>query len=207
MSNLGYLYLKSGDVKAARHWFDRALELFPLQQQAASRLAMLEMATGHPEQALSRCERLVESYPQNYACLQVLAVSSRMQNDLAAALQGFAKVLEAFPDDRYARLGKAEVMLAQSQQAEAFGLVDQVLAETNNIIANGDFEAYDYWIMAGCHALLGDGAAAYEWLDKAAEAGRRFSLWDQSDPIFAGLRENRRFDNYIAETRVDQASD
>ena len=193
-------------MDAARRWFDRALELFPLQQQAASRLAMLEMFTGHPELALLRCERLVDSYPKNYACLQVLAVSRLIQHDLAGASQGFARVLESFPDDRYARLGQAKVLLSQSKQAEAFSLVRQVLAETNETIAEGEFEAYDYWLIAGGHALLGDVGAAFAWLDKAAEAGRRFSLWDESDPLFTNLRGDSSFDRYIAATRGDRSA-
>lgn len=206
MSNLGYLYLKSGDVDAARHWFDRALDLYPLQQQAASRLAMLEMGTGQPELALARCDRLLRSYPRNYGCLQVLAVSRLMLDDLAGASEGFAKVLEAFPDDRYARLGQANVMLARSQQAEAFSLVGQVLAETNAKIAAGDVEAYDYWLAAGGNALLGDAGAAFEWLDRAAEAGRRFSLWDEIDPLFTNLRGDSGFDRYIAATRGNRSA-
>ncbi|MEN8260456.1 MAG: tetratricopeptide repeat protein [Pseudomonadota bacterium] len=151
-------------------------------------------------------ERLVESYPKHYGCLQLLAVGSLIQGDFAGALQGFTKVLETFPDDRYARLGQAKVLLAQSRQAEAIGLVDEVLAETSEKIVKGDFEAYDYWLVAACHTLLGDTATAYEWFDKAAEAGRRFSLWDASDPLFASLRGDSRFDNYLVATRVARSS-
>jgi DNA-binding winged helix-turn-helix (wHTH) protein/Flp pilus assembly protein TadD len=206
MSNLGYLYLKSGDTEAARQWFDRALELFPLQQQAAPRLAMLEMLTGHPDQADSLCERLVESYPKNYGCLQLLAVTGLAKGDLERALHGFIRVLEAFPDDRYARLGKAKILLAQNRRSEATGLVEDVLAMTEAKIASGEPEAYDYWLVAGGHAVLGNSADAYEWFDKAAEAGRRFFLWDEADPLFEDLRSDSRFDHYIAATMPDLSS-
>lgn len=206
MSNLGYLYLKWGDTAAARQWFDRALELYPLQQQATSRLAILEMLTGNPDQADSRCERLVESYPKDYGCLQLLAVTRLVRGNLEEALQGFQRVLEVFPDDRYARLGKAKVLLAQERQAEAVSLVEEVLARTTAKIADGESESYDYWLVAGCHALLGDNADAYEWFDKAAVAGRRFFLWDEADPLFENLHGDSRFDHYIAATRPDHSS-
>ncbi|MDX1507001.1 MAG: tetratricopeptide repeat protein [Woeseiaceae bacterium] len=201
MSNLGYLYLKAGDTDAARHWLERALELYPLQQDAASRLAMLEMFTGQPELAQARCERLLASYPDNYACLQLRAVTRLSQGEFDAALQGFSQVLDAYPDDRYARLGQARALLAQQRTNEANALVEAVLVESNDNIANGAAEAYDYWLIAGSHAVLGNDVAAYEWFDKAAAAGRRFSLWDASDPLFANLRGDRRFDHYIAATR------
>ena len=206
MSNLGFLYLKSGDIEEARQWFDRALELFPLQQQAASRLAMLEMFIGQPDQARTRCERLVESYPKHYGCLQLLAVTSLAQNNLEEALAGFTRVLDTFPGDRYARLGKAKVLLNQAKRTEAINLVEKVLSETNEKITNGESEAYDYWLIAGCHTLLGDTTVAYEWFNKAAEAGRRFSLWDETDPLFTTLRGDRRFDHYIAATRFGHSS-
>ncbi len=207
MSNLGYLYLKSGDTDAARQWFERALELFPLQQHAASRLAMLEMFTGQPDTARARCERLVESYPKQYGCLQLLAVTNLAQGDLDAAFTGFTRVLDTFPGDRYARLGKARVLMAQSKRGVAQGLVEEVLAETTDKLAHGEAEAYDYWIAAGCHTLLGNTALAYEWFDKAAEAGRRFSLWDEADPLFTSLHGDARFDDYIAATRLGRPPD
>ena len=52
--------------------------------------------------------------------------------------------------------------------------------------------------------MLGNNADAYEWFDKAAEAGRRFFLWDKADPLFAGLRGDGRFDHYIAATTPDR---
>ena len=206
MSNLGYLYLKSGNTEAARQWFDRALDLFPLQQQAASRLAMLDMFTGYPDEARLRCERLVESYPRNYGCMQLLAVNSLAQGNFEEALREFTRVLDAFPDDRYARLGKAKVLMAQKKQPEAIGLVEEVLATTNEKIASGDSESYDYWLVAGCHAVLGNADDAYDSFDKAAEAGRRFFLWDEADPLFEDLRSDSRFHHYIAATRPVDSS-
>ena len=200
MSNLGYLYLKSGDVEAARHWFDRALERFPLQQQAGARLAMLEMFTGETGKALARCERLVESYPTHYSCLQLLAVGNLIEGELTRARQGFDAVLAAYPEDRYARLGNARVLIAEGRRNDATALIDSVLAETRNQLAEGDAEAYDYWLMAGCYTLLGDELSAYQWFDKAAQAGRRFSLWDANDPLFSSLHGDGRFDGYIAAT-------
>lgn len=200
MSSLGYLYLKSGNVDSARLWFERALELYPLQQRASARLAMLEMFTGHPEQALARCSRLVESYPQDYACLQVLAVASLIRDDLDSAREGFSQVLDNYPGDRYARLGLARVELGRQRPAEAHALANEVLTETLAGIETGEPGAYDYWLLAACHALLGDPDAAYAWFDRAAQAGRRFALWDAADPIFMSLRGDSRFDRYIAAT-------
>jgi DNA-binding winged helix-turn-helix (wHTH) protein/Tfp pilus assembly protein PilF len=202
MSNLGYLYLKSGNVEAARRWFDRALERFPLQQQAGGRLAMLELFTGETGKALARCERLVESYPAHYSCLQLLAVGSLIEGDFGKARQGFDAVLASYPEDRYARLGNAKVLIAEGRHREAEELIESVIAETSDKLAESDAESYDYWLMAGCHTLLGDDALAYQWFDKAAQAGRRFSLWDANDPLFASLHGDRRFDGYIAATAV-----
>lgn len=200
MSRLGYLYLKTGNVEAARIWLNRALQRIPLQAQAASRLAMLEMFTGYPHEAVARCGRITEPFPRHYACLQVMAVGSFMRGDLPQALRHFESVVEHFPDDRYARLGQAKVLLAESRVDEAMQLVDWVLENTLRKIDDGDGESYDYWLIAACHTLRGDDPVAFEWLDKAANAGRRFYLWDANDPLFSTLRGDQRFDRYIAAT-------
>ncbi len=200
MSSLGYLYLKAGNVEAARTWLNRALQRIPLQTQAASRLAMLEMFTGYPDEAVARCARIIEPFPSHYACLQVMGVGSLMKGDLPKALRHFESVVKHFPDDRYARLGQAKVLLAESRVDDAMLLVDWVLEHTLQKIESGDVESYDYWLIAGCHTLRGDDAIAFEWFDKAANAGRRFFLWDANDPLFSTLHGDQRFDRYIAAT-------
>ena len=202
MSNLGYLYLKTGNVDAARTWLTRVLQRLPLQAQAASRLAMVDMFTGHPSDAEARCRRIKEAFPDHYACLQVIAVASLMNGDLPNALEGFQNVVAKFPDDRYARLGQALILLAEAHETEAMRLIDDVYTNTLKTIDEGAAESYDYWIAAGCNTLRGNPEAAYEWFDRAAAAGRRFSLWDAHDPLFASLRGDSRFDRYIAATQV-----
>ena len=202
MSNLGYVYLRMGKLDEARTWLNKALERLPLQAQAASRLAMLEMFTGHPGEAVSRCARIKEAFPNHYACLQVMAVGSLMAGDHENALRNFEDVVAAFPDDRYARLGQAQVLLANARFDEAMQLIDQVEAQSLQIIDDGDPESYDYWLVAGCHTLRGDVAGAYPWFDKAVEAAVRFYLWDANDPLFARLHGDSRFDAYIAATQV-----
>jgi DNA-binding winged helix-turn-helix (wHTH) protein/Flp pilus assembly protein TadD len=201
MSNLGYLYLKMGEVDEARTWLNRALERLPLQAQASSRLAMLEMFTGFPNEAVSRCGRIKEAFPGHYACLQVMAIGSLMTGDLDNALRGFEDVVAAFPDDRYARLGQAQVLLANAKRDEAMELIDEVEALSMKKIAEGNEDSYDYWLIAGCHTLRGNVAEAFEWFDKAAEAGRRFYLWDANDPLLARLHGDSRFDRYISATK------
>jgi tetratricopeptide (TPR) repeat protein len=162
---------------------------------------MLEMFTGFPNEAVSRCGRIKEAFPGHYACLQVMAIGSLMTGDLDNALRGFEDVVAAFPDDRYARLGQAQVLLANAKRDEAMELIDEVEALSMKKIAEGDEDSYDYWLIAGCHTLRGDVTEAFEWFDKAAEAGRRFYLWDANDPMLARLHGDSRFDRYISATK------
>ena len=41
---------------------------------------------------------------------------------------------------------------------------------------------------------------AFHWLDKAAEAGRRFALRDAGHLAFRALHGDQRFDQYVAKT-------
>jgi DNA-binding winged helix-turn-helix (wHTH) protein/Tfp pilus assembly protein PilF len=202
MSSLGFLYYRSGEVDAARTWFNKVLDKVPLHAQAASQLAMLEMTTGQSGSAADRCSLINRVFPEHYLCLQIQAVSSLMAGDYALAYERFANVIEKHPDDRYARLGQAKTLLAQSRDAEGLLLVEEVYASTLDIVNGGEPKSYDYWLMAAAHVLRGETADAWQWFDRTAEAGRRLPLWDANDPILQTARGDHRFNEYLAATSV-----
>ena len=57
-------------------------------------------------------------------------------------------------------------------------------------------------MVAACLSLKGESDAALTWLDRAADAGRRFPLWDARYSAFVALHSDHRFDQYVTKTMI-----
>ncbi len=200
MSHLGFLYLRMGQIDDARHWLNRAIDHSPLEVGARAQLASLEMVVGNFDKAIQDCLEVREVFPTQRRCLQVLGASHLIDGNFEQAQAWFDYTAATYPDSSYAQLGIAQVLLRNGHVAESMDIINRVSEKAQRDMAASDFPWEEYWLLAACHALKDDRAGAFEWLEKAAKAGRRFHLWDSADPVFATLQGDKRFDHYIAMT-------
>ena len=200
-SHLGFLNLRMGDMETANAWIREAIDREPFAQYANTQLATLEMVRGNFAAAIGICETYYELYPTNKMCLHVLGASNLMLGNHEQAMQWFNTLESSFSGKDYARLGQAQVLLATNQPDQGLALVENVLQRAL-IAAESDAADWNtYWMIAASLTLKGDIDDAFVWLDKAAQAGRQFYLWDATDTVFSALHGDRRFDRYITMTR------
>ena len=202
MSHLGFLHLRMGNLDEARAWTAHATNYVPHQSYAVGQLASLELVTGNASAAIDLCEEVHGLYPHHRRCLQILGTSNLARGNLEEAHRWFQQLRETFPDSIYGLLGETQVLMSNGQHEQADELLDDVLARATIAAASEEAGWSEYWFMAACHSLKGDVDAAFEWLEKAAHAGRRFHLWDQRDTVFSALHDDQRFDRYIAMTQT-----
>ncbi|MGI9263600.1 MAG: tetratricopeptide repeat protein [Gammaproteobacteria bacterium] len=201
MARLGAVYLQLGDTEKAAVWLERALEHSPLRPNTIASYAALDMLNGKTRAAIARCERVFAVFNNNYRCLRLIATARLIEGDLAGSQRMFDLMVLKWPDDGYALLGKAQVLLADGKVLPALAMVNSVIEQTSREVTSGSDKWTDYWVLAAAYALKGDADDAFQSLEEAAHAGHRFFLWDSVEPAFAGLHSDQRFDAYLSMMR------
>jgi len=202
MEHLGFLYLRMGDVETANYWLSRAKNMAPVTIYASAQTAVLALLEGNMSDATENCELVFSYAPKHVQCLYVMGVSNLLAGNMTEARKWFDHAIVQLPESHYAKLGKAQVFLADGNADEGMEIIDQIIEEALASVDQADEGWGDHWILAAAYALQGNEVQAYNWLEKAAERGRRFYLWDSKDPVFANLHGDKRFDRYIAMTMV-----
>jgi DNA-binding winged helix-turn-helix (wHTH) protein/tetratricopeptide (TPR) repeat protein len=201
MTQLGFLNLRMGNIDTAQMWIQRVIDDAPFERFANSQLATMEMVKGNFANAIEVCETLYDLYPVNRACLNILGNSNLAIGNHDEAMRWFRVLEDAFEGKDYALLGQAQVMIASGEHGQGLILVDDVLQRALAAVDTPNADWNTYWTIAACLALKGDANNAFVWLDKAADAGRRFHLWDNRDTVFSALHGDHRFEHYIATTK------
>lgn len=201
MGHLGFLYLRMGKLGQAKQWLNRALDQAPLETYAWSQMATLEMVAGSTGEAIEGCRKVVKLLPHHQGCLHVLGASNLLEGNLAQAQDWFDYASVNLRENSYAELGKAQILIAEGREQQGKKIIDKVLEKMYRDISGSDNPWEESWIIAACYALQDDKLNAFIWLNKAAEGGRRFYLWDERDPVFVSLHGDERFSRYIAMTK------
>ena len=202
MKRLGFLYLRKADLYKARLWIDRVIDDTPMDAYANSQLATLELVAGNTADALEVCEKVHDLYPTYRACLHILGDGNLKLGKYDEALRWYDYEIAAYEESSHGQLGVAQVLMATSQSAKGLAIVDSVLNRFYESAGEADSGWNEYWTVAACLALKGDTDNAFVWLDKAAEAGRRFPLWDAGASAFSALHNDHRFDQYVSKTML-----
>ena len=198
MSRLGFQYLRMGNTDDARYWLDRTLVHAPQSMLAWTGLAMLELVTRNTSKTIENCEHVIRVMPNNETCLHVTAVAHLIEGNTEEAHRIFDYVIENIERTDYAELGQAQILLSKGNTDEGVKVVNKVLERTLLKLPESEGQWRESRIIAACYTLLGDKTSAVSWLEKSSESGRRFPLWDATDPMFANLHGDHRFNRFIA---------
>jgi tetratricopeptide (TPR) repeat protein len=123
--SLGYAQLESAQLNAATLSFERALALDARLVDAHFLLGLVLVRQNQPKQAVKSFKTALDLKPGFEPALLELARVHEVLNDLDAALQCYARALEANPACFDAALGKPKMLLGLERWQEA---LDTVLA-------------------------------------------------------------------------------
>lgn len=179
----------------------------PTQARVQMLLSDLELYEESDDQAFARAKAVAEREPSNMEMQFHLADVAYVtdQPEMESLLASLAR---QSPTNRLwggesARLRYAYALQKRGDAARARDLIAQAEAHARERVADGDDTAYQRIELAAVAALRGNADAAFEWLDRAFDAGYRDYGYLARDPIFKPIRADLRFTRALDRMRRD----
>lgn len=127
MEALARLAQDQGDSAAAMAWLERAYRIAPGSLALGLRLADLQARAGERHKALSLARALHASHPSSLEALALLAQALALNDNLAAAIDSYARLAAMAPDSPAPHMRMATLQLALGDQASALAALRRAL--------------------------------------------------------------------------------
>lgn len=172
----------------------RTEELEPLSFVASSHLGWIYYLSGDNDKAIEQCRKILELDPTSFPARRYLGLAYEAKGMYAEAITEFQTGV---------KLSGSPLMLALLGHAyAAAGKVagaKQVLTELQQL---PDQRYVSPYTVAAIYAGLGDQEQAFKWLETAVEERDIWLMNLKVDPVFAKLRNNRKFTDLLARIRL-----
>lgn len=172
----------------------RTEELEPLSFVASSHLGWIYYLSGKNDEAIEQCRKILELDPSSFPARRYLGLAYEAKGMHAEAIAEFQTGVKLSGSPlMLALLGHAYAVAGK--KAEAL----QVLKDLEQLQEQRYVSPYT---VAAIHAGLGDQEQAFKWLDTAVETRDIWLMNLKVDPVFAKLRNERRFTDILARIRL-----
>src|SRR6266550_2143603 len=216
-----YRFLYDWDFAGAEREFERALELNPNYAEAHHWYAIYLANLGRHEEADHEARRAVELDPLSLLMNMTPALNFYVARQYDRAIEQLQKVIEMEPNFVAARSVLGSVLLQKELYEEALAEYEKVLELTKGVAVVETSvkaimaHAYARWgkrgeasklleevtvagtpspySIAGIYAALGEGDAAFAWLNQACEQHDVQLVSVKVDPTLDGVRSDLRF--------------
>jgi serine/threonine protein kinase/TolB-like protein/Tfp pilus assembly protein PilF len=203
--HVGWPLLLLGDDKASERWLVLAKERFPSFARIDVLLAWLDYQRGDEAQALARARRLVEIDPTNEEAVTLLGEMTFLTGSADAASVAERSFKSSPAAATGLRTRYANLLMRRGEQGRAEQLLDEAAKAAKKALDEGDQSSRVRMELAAIHATREETEVAMGWLERAYEAGYREGSYLARNPMFQGLREDRRFLALVARMRTDVA--
>ena len=187
-----------GHLEAATRAIRQAITLNPTNAQARFRLGPINNYQAKYAEALRALQTVPrEAYPVNWTYARAIALIGLQRYDDAS--KQIDEGLRLLPNDQGGMIHSARALLRALNGRRKEALVDALEAER---IGHGFGHFHHTAFTIGTvHAVLGDYVKAQEWLERTAAEGLPCYTLFESDPLLARLREQPRFQAFLAQLR------
>jgi protein kinase/serine/threonine-protein kinase len=198
---IGTAYMDLVDEANAEKWFNKSLELAPDYLRSHQRLWHLYMQGGQYRAA----EAIRQKIPSNARYFfELLALSALLERNYAQAMKDFEKTISI--DSAFQSLELAYVYDKTGKERDARRMFDRFFNRSRRRIEEGNERSLPRYDLARINAALHRKLEAYEWLQKAIDAGWIEYRWGMIDPLLESLHNDERFVQMMAQVKakVDQ---
>ena len=172
----------------------RTEELEPLSFVASSHLGWIYYLSGKNDEAIEQCRKILELDPSSFPARRYLGLAYEAKGMHAEAIAEFQTGV---------KLSGSPLMLALLGHAYAVaGKKAEALQVLNDLQQLQEQRYVSPYTVAAIYAGLDDKEQALKWLEMAVE-GRDIWLMNlKVDPVFAKLRNERKFTDILARIRL-----
>ena len=172
----------------------RTEELEPLSFVASSHLGWIYYLSGDNDKAIEQCRKILELDPNSFPARRYLGLAYEAKGMYAEAIAEFQTGVKLSGSPlMLALLGHAYAASGKVTEAK------QVLTELQQL---PDQRYVSPYTVAAIYAGLGDQEQAFKWLETAVEERDIWLMNLKVDPVFAKLRNNRKFADLLARIRL-----
>ncbi len=172
----------------------RTEELEPLSFVASSHLGWIYYLSGKNDEAIEQCKKILELDPSSFPARRYLGLAYEGKGLYAEAITEFQTGVKLSGSPlMLALLGHAYAVSGKRAEAQ------QVLADLQQVKGQRYVSPYT---IAAIHTGLGDKEQAFKWLETAVEERDIWLMNLKVDPVFAKLRNERKFTDILARIRL-----
>lgn len=194
----GVLSRLSGEYERALRSFDRMARLNPVEGVVVSyNRARIFMYQGRYEDALAELERGTAMEAEHPLVLVFRARVLYYRGEIDAATRILQQLLQKHPQMDGIRPILAICLSAQGEHTKA----NEQLTNKVRLAAEADYDI-SYWL-ASAYLLQGRQVEALRWLETAISLGNENYPWFESDPNWADMQEDPRFQELIQNIKRD----
>lgn len=172
----------------------RTEELEPLSFVASSHLGWIYYLSGKNDEAIEQCRKILELDPSSFPARRYLGLAYEAKGMHAEAIAEFQTGV---------KLSGSPLMLALLGHAYAVaGKKAEALQVLNDLQQLQEQRYVSPYTVAAIYAGLGDKEQTFKWLEKAVEVRDIWLMNMKVDPVFAKLRNERKFTDILARIRL-----
>jgi TolB-like protein/Tfp pilus assembly protein PilF len=195
-----------GNYRNAERWVQAAEARFPNHPYLSSHRVFILLGEGKTSEAVEEAERNLSEEPlDKVEALSMAAEALLHAGNFEKARQYLEDVYRISPEGwdvvgRSRRTLHGWALLKLGDTERGLALLEEVAQEAHRLIDQGNEETILRREVAAVYAATGDRQRAYEWLERAINAGWRQERMYNS-PLFESLRGEERFQQLM--DRID----
>jgi non-specific serine/threonine protein kinase len=193
----GLVLSLSEDYEGASEHFERAIQLNPKLFEAYYFFARASASEGKLAKAAQLYEKAIEVRPEDFQARLLLPQIYRGLGRMDEAFKADEDGIEAARKHLELNPGDARALSMGAAALVSIGQKEEGLTWAERAVALAPHETMLMYNVACLYSLAGEPDQAFEYLDRAAEAGHAHRAWLEADSDLDPIRDDPRFQTIL----------